>query len=101
MASPGNVVHGKLIVKIKAPIAATVSASGKGLRRTRHTNAKPGTFKLAIPLKPGAIRVLAEKHQVGRHGPPALLAGDRHPVTPTDLTLNEWVPTRPGLTATR
>ena len=63
-AVPGNVVHGKLKVKINAPIAATVSASGRGLRTTQHTNSKPAGFKLSIPLKPGALKTLREKHQV-------------------------------------
>jgi len=86
-AFPGKVVRGKLMVKVKAPVAATVSASGKGLRSTRHTNAKPGTFKLAIPLKPTAIRALREKHHLGltvhlRYSP------ETGTPTTADLTLN-------------
>ncbi len=63
-AVPGDVVRGKLRVKITAPIAATVTASGKGLRMTQHTNPKPAGYKLSIPLKPGALKTLREDHKV-------------------------------------
>ncbi len=63
-AAPGGLAKGKLTLRITAPVAATVTASGKGLRTTGHTNSKPGTYKLAIPLKPASKKALRKKHEM-------------------------------------
>jgi hypothetical protein len=62
-AVPGRVARGRLTLRITAPVAATVTASGKGLRTTVHANTAPATYKLSLPLKPALKKTLRKKSE--------------------------------------